>query len=70
MNDIRTCLQRLVDIWEDPGMRHEMPGAMWHAKEALKKDAMPDCSCSQLFLHGCRKQDCPRAARGGAKVNA
>lgn len=38
MTDIRTCLQRLVDIWDDPNLRHELPGAMWHAKEALKAE--------------------------------
>lgn len=38
MNDIRACLQRLVEIWDEPNLRHEMPGAMWKAKEALKAD--------------------------------
>lgn len=48
MNDIRACLQRLVEIWDEPNLRHEMPGAMWKAKEALKAEAEREAEAERL----------------------
>ncbi len=49
MTDIRTCLQRLVDIWDEPSRRHEMPEAMWAAKQMLQvpPPILPDCGKAQ-----------------------